>query len=251
MVVDVAVRLVRFAMIRIAMPIQFSRISFIFAPLTGTINYLPSFMLQLFFGSFLLSLVHASIPNHWLPVVAISKAEKWTQHETMMVTVISGFAHTLSTVIIGITIGFIGHRLNENYTFISDKVAPALLILLGLVYLIIDRLNHHKHTHGFQSTGNKSRSKWAIIVSLAIAMFLSPCLEVEAYYFQAGIAGWQGIFLVSAVYIIVTVSGMLLLVYLGNKGVRAIRSHFLDHHEKLLSGFVLILLGFFALFVHF
>jgi hypothetical protein len=42
----------------------------------------------------------------------------------------------------------------------------------------------------------------------------------------------------------------LLLVYLGNKGVRAIQSHFLDHHEKLLSGMVLILLGLFALILN-
>jgi len=47
------------------------------------------------------------------------------------------------------------------------------------------------------------------------------------------------------------VAGMLLLVFLANKGVRAIQSHFLDHHEKLLSGMVLIILGIVALFVHF
>jgi hypothetical protein len=116
---------------------------------------------------------------------------------------------------------------------------------------VIDRLNHHKHTHGIPSGKTRSRSRWAIIASLALAMFLSPCLEVEAYYFQAGAAGWQGIFMVSAVYMVVTVSGMLLLVYLGNKGVSAIRSHFLDHHEKMLSGIVLVLLGIFAFFVHF
>jgi putative Mn2+ efflux pump MntP len=208
-------------------------------------------MWQLFFGSILLSLVHASIPNHWLPVVALGRAENWTQRETLVVAVISGFAHTLSTVIIGITIGFIGHRLNENYTFISEKVAPALLILLGFIYLVIDRFNHHKHTHGIRSNKIRNRSRWAIIVSLALAMFLSPCLEVEAYYFQAGTAGWQGILMVSTVYVLITVSGMLLLVYLGNKGVHAIRSHFLDHHEKLLSGIVLVFLGIFALLVNF
>jgi len=76
-------------------------------------------MWQLFFGSILLSLVHAAIPNHWLPVVAIGKAERWTLRETLLVSGISGIAHTLSTVIIGITIGFIGNRLNESYTFIS------------------------------------------------------------------------------------------------------------------------------------
>jgi nickel/cobalt transporter (NicO) family protein len=208
-------------------------------------------MWQLFLGSILLSLIHATIPNHWLPIVAVGKSEKWSMHESMLVTGISGFAHTLSTVIIGITIGFIGHRLHENYTFISEKVAPSLLILLGIIYLIIDRMKHHRHTHGIPSAIARKRSKWAIIISLAIAMFLSPCLEVEAYYFQAGVAGWMGILLVSAVYMIITVSGMLLLVYLGNRGVQAIQSHFLDHHEKMLSGMVLILLGVFALVVHF
>jgi len=90
-------------------------------------------MWQLVFGSILLSLVHASIPNHWLPVVAIGKAEHWSQRETLFVAGISGMAHTLSTVIIGIIIGFIGHRLNESYTFISENVAPLLLILLGVI----------------------------------------------------------------------------------------------------------------------
>ena len=64
-------------------------------------------MWQLFFGSILLSLVHAAIPNHWLPVVAIGKAENWSQRETLLVAGISGFAHTLSTVLVGITIGII------------------------------------------------------------------------------------------------------------------------------------------------
>ncbi len=205
-------------------------------------------MWQLFFGSILLSLVHATIPNHWLPVVAIGKAENWSQRETLVVAGISGFAHTLSTVLAGITIGIIGIRLSSNYAIISERIAPLLLITLGVIYLVIDRLKHHRHTHGIKV---KNRSKWAIIASLALAMFLSPCLEIEAYYFQAASAGWAGILMVSAVYVIITLAGMLLLVFLANKGVRAIQSHFLDHHEKLLSGIVLILLGVFALFVHF
>jgi len=57
--------------------------------------------------------------------------------------------------------------------------------------------------------------------------------------------------LVSIVYIGITVSGMILLVFLASKGVRSIQSHFLDHHEKLFSGIVLILLGVIGLFVHF
>jgi putative Mn2+ efflux pump MntP len=209
-------------------------------------------MYQLFLGSLLLSLIHATIPSHWLPVVAIGKAEKWSQRDTLLVTAISGFAHTISTVLVGIAIGIVGISLSRNYAFIAEKLAPVLLIVLGIIYLIIDRFNHHHHhLPDNQVTGARNRSKMAIILSLVIAMFFSPCLEIEAFYLQAVVEGWYGILLLSAVYIIVTVSGMVLLVFLASKGVRSIQSHFLDHHEKLLSGLVLVILGIIALVVHF
>jgi nickel/cobalt exporter len=208
-------------------------------------------MIQLILGSIVLSLIHAAIPNHWLPVVAIGKAEDWTQRETLLVTAISGLAHTLSTVLLGITIGIIGISLSKSYAFITEKIAPSLLIAIGIIYLIIG-LKHHKHKlHEVNAGLSKNRTKWAIIASLALTMFLSPCLEIEAYYLQAAAAGWAGIMMVSAVYVLITVSGMLLLVFLAGKGVRAIHSHFFDHYEKILSGSVLIILGIIAYFIRF
>ena len=97
----------------------------------------------------------------------------------------------------------------------------------------------------------KNRSKWAIVFTLSVAMFFSPCLEVEAFYFQAGSLGWPAIIMVSIVYVAVTVCGMLVLVLLGLKGVTRMKSHFLDHHEKLISGIVLVALGLLSYFVHF
>jgi len=208
-------------------------------------------MIQIIIGSFLLSVLHASIPNHWLPVVAISRAEKWTRRETLIVTGISGFAHTLSTVLIGIVVGFIGNRLSEKYHLIAEKAGPTLLITIGIIYVIIDILKHNKHSHNINEKEIRNRSKWAIMVSLTVAMFLSPCLEIEAFYFQAGVSGWPAIIIVSVIYVTVTVAGMLLLVDLGARGVKKIKSHFLDHHEKLLSGIILIVLGIIAWFVHF
>ena len=44
---------------------------------------------------------------------------------------------------------------------------------------------------------------------------------------------------------------MVSLVYLGLKGVNKLNSHFLDHHEKSITGVVLVLLGLLAYFVEF
>src|SRR4030095_12475104 len=113
-------------------------------------------MLQIFLASLLLSVIHASIPNHWLPLIAIGKAEKWTHSETMFGTVVTGFAHTVSTVIIGIIVGVIGYKLSSSYGIISGIVAPAILAVLGIIYIILDlRGAKHGHSHFIPGESHK------------------------------------------------------------------------------------------------
>ncbi|MFH1528787.1 MAG: hypothetical protein ABIG69_19455, partial [Bacteroidota bacterium] len=176
---------------------------------------------QIIVGAFLLSIVHASIPNHWIPLVALSKSEKWNEKVTLGITAIAGFAHTLSTIIIGIIVGFFGYKLSGSYTFIVGVIAPSLLILLGIMYLILSiRANKpHHHYHDIHIDDVNKKSTTTIILALTTSMFFSPCLEIEAYFFVAGNLGWEGIAAVSLIYTIITIAGMLLLVWLGMKGV--------------------------------
>ncbi|MDO8549370.1 MAG: hypothetical protein Q7S39_04340 [Ignavibacteria bacterium] len=204
---------------------------------------------QIILGAFLLSIVHASIPNHWIPLVALSKAEKWNEKLTMGVTAIAGFSHTLSTIIIGIIVGFLGYKLSGSYSFIVGVIAPSLLILLGIIYLFLSIKDNRHHHHDIQFADIKKKTTAAIIIALTISMFFSPCLEIEAYFFVASKLGWEGIIAVSVIYTIITIAGMLLLVWLGMKGVRKIKSHFLEHHEKTITGILLIILGIAGYFI--
>jgi nickel/cobalt transporter (NicO) family protein len=210
-------------------------------------------MWQIFIGSLLLGLVHPLVPNHWIPLIAISKTEKWTTRESVFATLITGFSHTISTIIIGIIVGFVGIKLSENYSYITRIAAPVVLFAIGLIYIALDFRSKHQHHH-FKIDKNKiktKKSKTAVLISLCIGMFLSPCIEIEAYYFQAATKGWLGILIVSSVYLIVTLTMMVALVYLGLKGVNKLKSDFLEHHEKLITGLLLIFLGLFAYFVEF
>lgn len=209
-------------------------------------------MWQLFLGSMLLGLIHPLFPNHWIPLIAISKTEKWTNKETIVATLITGFSHTLSTIIIGIIVGFVGIKLSESYSYITRIAAPLILCVLGVIYLLLDlRSSHHHHFEINNESLKNRRSKTAIIFTLCIGLFFSPCIEIEAYYFQAATQGWIGIFIVSLVYLIMTLTIMVTLVYLGLKGINKFNSHLLDHHEKSITGVVLILLGLLAYFVEF
>lgn len=207
-------------------------------------------MWQIVVGSFVLSIIHALIPNHWLPLIAIGKAERWTQRETLSATLITALAHIASTIIIGIVVGFVGYKLSGAFELISAIIAPSVLVILGLVYIITDLLHAQHHEHAHLSVDKNAKSRFAILASLSLAMFLSPCIELEAYYFHAGTLGWAGIFVVSAVYALVTPSLMVTLVFLGSKGLDRFNWHFLEHHMRKITGIILIALGLMAFFVH-
>jgi nickel/cobalt exporter len=207
-------------------------------------------MWQVFASSVVLSIIHAMIPNHWLPLIAIGKTEHWTQRQTLSAALITAIAHIASTIIIGIAVGFIGYKLSNAFGLISSIIAPLVLIILGMGYIIIDLRNAHRHEHSHLRVNKNNKSRFAILASLSLAMFLSPCIELEAYYFQAGTLGWIGIFIVSAVYALVTPALMVILVYLGTKGLSKFNWHFLEHHMRKITGIILIALGLLAYFVH-
>ncbi len=142
-------------------------------------------MYSIIIGSVLLSLLHAVIPNHWLPVLAIGKKDNWTIQEVTKVTFLSGLAHALSTTVIGIILGLLGLQLANKIDYFTHFIAPAILILLGAFFIY--RHHRHKHFHLHQ-TPKASLPKNKIIVALVIAMFLSPCMEIEAYFLLAGVS---------------------------------------------------------------
>lgn len=207
-------------------------------------------MFHLIISSFVLSIIHATIPNHWLPVVAIGKVERWKKSTTLWATAISGSAHIASTILIGIVVGWAGYKLASSYHYISAIAAPAVLVLFGLIYMARGFGGHSHHTH-FGENPAPNTPFATVVLSLSIGMFFSPCIELQSYYFAAGSYGWLGITVVSAVYMIVTVSAMITYVALAIEGVNRLNLHFLEKYDKVIIGVVLILIGLTAYFVNF
>lgn len=220
-------------------------------------------MIQLILAALMLSIIHALNPNLWISLAFLSKFEKWSKFEATRITVIAGISYTLSTSIIGIFIGLLGYKLNIIINIIASIYAPIVLIVLGLIYIcfgsrnnntnIKKRLRHRKQK--FQKVNKnvhrKKKPNLALILLFSSAMFFSPCIEIEAYYYNAGIYGLKGIILLSFIYIIVTIIGMVILVDLGAKGIRKLNEKFLflERHEQVITGLILILLGLESFFI--
>jgi nickel/cobalt exporter len=200
-------------------------------------------MNSLWIGSLLISLLHAIIPNHWLPLVAIGRKEKWTLAEIMQVTFLSGLAHVLSTIFIGLLLGLIGAELSVSITQFSKVIAPSLLILLGLYFIIQHYRHHHFHLH---QQNIRKRTKSGIILSLTVAMFLSPCMEIEPYFLLAGTIGNWALLTIALMYATVTLTGMMIWVTIAYKGMVKFNWHNLEHNAGIITGVILILSGLFG-----
>jgi putative Mn2+ efflux pump MntP len=204
-------------------------------------------MFSIIAGSIILSLLHATIPNHWLPVIAIGRKEKWSVGEVTQVTFISAISHGLSTVIIGFILGFIGAKMAEKIDNFTHFIAPVILIMLGILFIY--RHHNHKHFH-LDNDIKKKTSKKTIIIALVLAMFLSPCMEIEAYFLLAGTQAPWLIWFIAALYLIITTLGMVLLVRFAYIGVLKLNWHTLEHNAGIITGITLVATGILAFFIH-
>ena len=196
-------------------------------------------MISLLAGSLVLSILHAVIPNHWLPVLAVGKRENWDLSQTTRVTFILGLSHAASTVLIGFLLAYVGAELSKFIRDFSAVIAPVLLIMLGAFYIYQHVRHHHFHLHGHPEQVPQSRLVW----SLATAMFLSPCFEIKAYFLAAGAEGFQFVILLAGIYVLITVSGMVIWVRLAFRGMQKMNWHALEHNAGVITGITLIVSG--------
>jgi nickel/cobalt exporter len=202
-------------------------------------------MLELLTGALLLSLLHAAIPNHWAPVLAVARAEGWSVRRAVGVTAVAGLAHGLSTVLIGVLLGLLGWHLSDRFAQVAGWLAPLLLIGIGLLYAFFGP----GHAHPDSSPLPPRRPQRRVVLGLAATMFLAPCLEIQTFFLAAGTHGPAPLALLMGVYLLVSVSAMCALVALASRGLRRLNLDGLAHHERRLTGAVLVLVGLAGFFV--
>lgn len=203
-------------------------------------------MFSIISGALIISLLHAIIPNHWLPVIAIGRKDQWSVAEVTKVTLICALAHGISTVLIGILLGFLGAKLDDNLTYFTTIIAPIMLVSIGLIFIY--RHHRHKHFH-IDDDINKKKPKAAIITALVLAMFFSPCMEIEAYFLLAGTQATWLVWFIAFLYLLITTTGMVLLVRFAYKGLLKLNWHSLEHNAGIITGLTLVATGIISFFI--
>lgn len=202
-------------------------------------------MTEILIGTLLLSLWHALLPNHWLPMLAVGRAQGWSLRQVTRVTLLAGLAHAGSTVLLGFGLALLGWQLSTAFAETVRQVAPVLLIALGLFFM----WRHHRHHHS-HAANIGAENKLGVVATLAMAMFLSPCLEVEAYFLLAGAQGWRVVLATAFIYTLVSVIGMVLWIRAVYFGASRFDWHLLEHNAGLVTGATLVGTGILSYFIH-
>ncbi len=217
-----------------------------------------------------LAFIHTVLgPDHYLPFIVMSRARKWTIYKTSWVTLLSGFGHVISSILLG-TIGIgVGIALNklEFMESVRGDLAAWLFVLFGLAYMAWGlyraiKNNPHKHIHHHGNgtmhvhehshqeehdhTHKNNITPWILFT----IFFLGPCepLIPLLMYPAAQDSSW-GVAQVSIVFGGVTMLTMLVLVLLASYGLKFVRLGKLERYTHAIAGATILLSGIAILFL--
>lgn len=205
-------------------------------------------------------------PDHYLPLIVLSQAKKWSLKKTMIITFLCGIGHVLSSVVlglIGIAIGISVTRLISVESF-RGNIAAWLFIAFGLVYMIISIRNlikkkKHSHSH-FHIDGEKHIHEHnhqkehthihqeELVKTTPWVLFLifvfGPCEPlIPILMYPAAENNISGAILVSLLFSVVTIGTMMSIVFAFKLGLNKINLKPVEKYSHLIAGAMIFFSG--------
>lgn len=197
-----------------------------------------SYLLTLAAAGFGVAFLHAAIPTHWLPFVAVGRARGWSQRRILWAVALAGGGHILGTTALGIALARFGFELNARFDHAFHLTVAGVLIALG-AWLAFRAPHGHAcdHCHGRPGNLIPAVSDRAALWGLFLTLTLSPCELLLPVYLTAAPYGWPGVLWLSLVLAVATLGGMLALTWATLRGLRSFRPRWLaDPSPRLLGG---------------
>jgi len=207
------------------------------------------YLLTLAATGFGVAFLHAAIPTHWLPFVAIGRARGWSERRTLAAVALAGGGHVAVTTVLGIGIAWFGFELDHAFEEAFHWGVAAVLVGLG-AWLAFRRPHGTGCAHCHGSTGKRvpDATDRAALWGLFLTLTLSPCELFLPVYLTAVPYGWTGVAWLSGVLAVATLGGMLTLTWVTLRGVARLQWRWLAEPSPRLTGALLCLLGVAALF---
>ena len=205
-------------------------------------------------------------PDHYLPFIVMAKARKWSMLKTAVITFLCGIGHIMSSVVlgfIGIIFGIEVMKLQVLESF-RGNIAGWLLIIFGFTYMVwglhkawknkphthshfhIDHAVHsHNHSHLHEHSHVHEEEKANITPWVLFTIFVfGPCEPlIPLVMYPAAKNNISGVFWVTAIFGLVTITTMFTIVMVSALGFRLIPMRKLERYTHALAGGSIFLCG--------
>jgi sulfite exporter TauE/SafE len=206
-------------------------------------------------------------PDHYLPFIVMSRSGNWSLRKTIWITILCGFGHVLSSVLLGLAGIVFGIAVSEITFFetVRGSLATWVLIAFGLVYFawgmtnaLRNRPHTHKHAHAGQIQHNhshdhhedhlhahsydkkKSMTPWVLFTIFV----LGPCEPlIPMLMYPAAKNSMYAAFLVAGIFGVVTIVTMLGVVLISSFGLNILPSPRTEKYTHAIAGAIVSLSG--------
>ena len=223
----------------------------------------------LFLSSCSTAVIHALIPDHWLPFVLMARAQGWSEHRAATLTGLAGILHVLATIVAGGLVIFAGsssvHSLAERTGHSLEFVGGFLLAVFGVSYGIFRHLREarvhaaagperadaaeaggHVHVHGhlLERWFHGALTAGALVLVIGI----SPCALLVPVLFAASAAGPGAVLAAALGFALCTIATMVGVTIVAMRGMRRLELPFFTRYGDLISGALVGAVGLLLMF---
>ncbi|MGH9870546.1 MAG: hypothetical protein ACREAA_20610 [Candidatus Polarisedimenticolia bacterium] len=210
----------------------------------------------------LTAVVHTLIPDHWLPFVLVSRAERWSVRHTVMLTVISASLHVALSIALGLTLVLAGRGAERAVLGLGDRLESFtgwMLVVFGLAYMVWFLVRGgHVHSFGIhphhtpedpEPELRKVRLKDLSGYALTFIVGFNPCILVIPSMYWAAQMSTLTLLAVAVAFAASTIVSMVVVTLLGLKGTARLTSPFLTRYGEAFSGGLIAAVGIAVLIV--
>jgi hypothetical protein len=185
---------------------------------------------------------HALAPDHWMPFVAIAKAQKWHKFKLFWVTLISAIGHVGISIIVGIVGITLGFSLSKLHDIEGQRgeISLWLLIGFGIAYMLWGLKKARQQS---REEIKKDKKKVIKVWTLIAIFILGPCEPLIPLLFLGYKYGYAGVISVSIIFSGITILMMLLQTLLAFKGAQLIKDNIAERYSHAFAGLVIALTG--------
>jgi nickel/cobalt transporter (NicO) family protein len=207
------------------------------------------------------AVIHALIPDHWLPFVLMSRVESWSERRAATLTGLAGLLHVLVTLLFGgLTIAFgtataqgLAERTGRSLGFLGGL----LLAVFGLAYGIWrhrreadaharrndppsgPRGHIHAHGHLLERWFHGALTARALVVVIG----MSPCALLVPILFASAAEGSGALLVAAFGFALCTIGTMVGVTVSAMRGMRRIDLPFFTRYGDLISGAIVGVVG--------